>query len=149
MIALLVSQAPAALARKASGAVEAEAAVPVEREGRIMFIAPDDPEGGTEKIKEWNVKEGTVYDVAVVPIGGIRVSRDGRRLFTFGSAGSYYGDDPPDRDLTVLVYAREAVGHPFGDPETYIHPLKREYLSRIVYDDVTGKLYVNYTSGHH
>jgi hypothetical protein len=127
----------------------AKTAVPVEREGRILFVAPDDPESGTAKLKEWNVKEGTVYDVAVVPNGGIRVSRDGRRLIAFSTGGGYYGDDPGERDLTLLVYAREAVGLPFGSPEKYVHKLKQKYLSGIVYDDVSGKFYLNYTAGHH
>jgi hypothetical protein len=138
-----------ALARQATGAGENVAAVPVKRGGRILFIAPDDRESGMVKLKEWEVREGIVYDVAVVPEGGVRVSKTGCQLIVYVIQGDYSGDDSPERVLSILVYEREAPGVPFGDPEFIKHGLRPGYLSRVVYDETTGKVFLNYTSGHH
>jgi hypothetical protein len=148
-ICLMLCQAFSAHAHQVAGSGRETTPVPVEREGRILFIAPEEEEACTVKLKEWDVGEGVVYDVAVVPVGAVRVSKTGCRLIIFNIQGNYYGDEPPERELTVLVYERAATGVPFGDPETFKYNLKPRYLPRIIYDDNTARFYLNYTAGHH
>ncbi len=163
IVFLIACQVIAAWAGQAVGGREAKAAVPEEREGRILFTAPvpvkreghilfcapDDEEACTFKLKEWNVADGLVREVAIVPLGALSVSKDGLRLLVFNIEGGYYGDEPLERELTVLVYGRTTTEVPFGDPETFRYTLKPRYLSGIIYDDYQAKFYVDYSAGHH